>query len=163
MVVTALSQFIMADNVEALVFIGSGAFGLGNAGNNSIVGSDGADTLYAGAGDDRVIGRSGADELQGGAGADQFGYIGGETGLDRILDFQSGADKILLFGDYYDPTATVDFVNGTSATSANSTFLYNSGTGIVSFDADGTGAGAAVQIAQLNPGTIVAAGDFGFF
>jgi Ca2+-binding RTX toxin-like protein len=163
MVVTALSQFVLADNVEALVFTGGAAFGLGNAGNNSMVGSDGADTLYAGAGDDRVIGRSGADELQGGAGADQFGYVGGETGLDRILDFQSGADKILLFADYYDPTATVDFVNGTSAQSANSTFLYNSGTGIVSFDADGNGAGAAVQIAQLNPGTIVAAGDFGFF
>lgn len=163
MVITALSQFVLADNVEALVFTGNGALGLGNAANNSMVGSDGADRLYAGAGDDRVIGRSGADELQGGAGADQFGYLGGETGLDRILDFQSGADQILLSSAFYKPTGTVAFVNGSSATSANSTFLYDAATGIVSFDADGNGAGAAVQIAQLNPGTIVAAGDFGFF
>jgi serralysin len=163
MVITRLSQFVLPDNVEALVFAGNGAFGLGNGLNNSMVGSEEADTLYAGAGDDRVIGRSGADELQGGAGADQFGYVGGETGLDRILDFQSGVDQIILSSAFYHPTATVAFVNGTSATSANSTFLYDSSTGIVSFDADGNGAAAAVQIAQLNTGMILAASDFGFF
>jgi trimeric autotransporter adhesin len=164
MVLTALSQLIMAGNVEALVYTGAGSFfGLGNAGNNSIVGGSGADALYADSGADLLIGGSGADELHGGAGADQFRYLGGETGLDRILDFQSGADRILLSGAFYSPTGTVAFVNGSSATSASSAFLYDAGTGILSFDADGNGAGAAVQIAQLNMGMSLAAGDFGFF
>jgi Ca2+-binding RTX toxin-like protein len=166
LVFTALSQYIMPDNVETLVYTGSGAFlGIGSNTNNSIVGGVGADDLSGLGGDDFLVGNSGADQLQGGSGSDAFGYLGGETGLDRILDFQSGTDKILLSSAFYHPTGTVDFVSGAgaSAQTSNSTFLYDPSTGIVSFDADGNGAGAAVQLAQLNAGQIVAASDFGFF
>jgi hypothetical protein len=49
------------------------------------------------------------------------------------------------------------------ATGTNSTFLYNSNDGILSFDIDGTGAAAAVVLAQLNAGLTLAAGDFVFY
>jgi hypothetical protein len=52
---------------------------------------------------------------------------------------------------------------GAVALEAVSTFLYDPTTGIVSYDDDGNGAGAAVQIAQLNVGAPLAAGALIFF
>lgn len=162
---TELATFVLRDNVENLTYIGAASFiGVGAADGNVITGGIADDQLNGMAGDDILIGRSGADLLQGGAGADQFRYNGGETGLDRVLDFVSGQDKIVLSSTGFVRTATVDFVQSgaPAASSVNSTFLYNVNNGIVSYDADGTGAGAAVQIAQLNAGLTLAGGDFIF-
>ena len=41
--------------------------------------------------------------------------------------------------------------------------MYNANNGIVSYDDDGTGAGAAVQLVQLNAGLTLQASDFIFF
>jgi Ca2+-binding RTX toxin-like protein len=102
--------------------------------------------------------------LIGGNGADQFRYNGGETGYDRINDFVSGTDKIALSTTGFIHTATVDFVSSgaPAPTSTNSTFLYDGNTGILSYDADGTGAGAAVVLAQLNAGLSLTVSDFIF-
>ncbi len=64
----------------------------------------------------------------------------------------------------YVHTATVDFVStgGPVASTTQSTFMYDVNTGIVSYDEDGTGIGAAVQIAQLNTGLTLSASDFIF-
>lgn len=48
------------------------------------------------------------------------------------------------------------------AKSTNPTFLYDTNTGIVSYDDDGTGAHAAVQLAQLNLGLTLTVSDFVF-
>lgn len=163
---TTLSSHVLRVNVENLVFTGSGAFtGIGNDGGNSITGGSADDFLSGLDGDDTLIGGSGADLLLGGAGANIFLYEGGETGFDRILDFTSGEDTISLSGAFYTPTGTVDFVQGAApaATSANSTFLYDVNTGMVYYDDDGNGAGAAVAIAQLNAGLTLTAGDFIFY
>jgi Ca2+-binding RTX toxin-like protein len=163
---TAISQFTLRDDVEALIYTGSGSFlGVGGNTDNAITGGAGADQLNGMGGNDFITGGSGADLLQGGSGNDQFRYTGGETGLDRIIDFVSGSDKIALSTTGFVHTATVAFVSSGApvATTTNSTFLYNVNDGIVSYDADGTGAGAAVQIAQLNAGLTLAAGDFVFF
>ena len=48
------------------------------------------------------------------------------------------------------------------ATGAGPQFLYNSSTGIVSFDADGAGGAAAIAITQLNAGLTLAVSDLGF-
>ena len=103
--------------------------------------------------------------MLGGAGVDQYRYEGGETGFDRITDFVSGTDKIALRDAGFAQTATIAFAQSGApvATSANSTFLYNSQNGTLSFDADGTGAGAAVVLAQLNAGLTLTAGDFIFY
>jgi Ca2+-binding RTX toxin-like protein len=163
---TALLNYTLRDNVEILTFTGSGDFtGVGSVDNNVITAGAGADFLSGLDGNDVLIGGSGGDLMLGGNGADQFRYLGGETGLDRIIDFVSGSDKIALSGTGFVHTATVAFVSSGApvATTSNSTFLYNVNNGILSYDADGTGAGAAVQLAQLNAGLTLAAGDFIFF
>jgi serralysin len=161
---TNQASFVLRDNVENLTFTGTAAFtGIGAADANTITGGAADDFLSGLDGNDILIGGSGADIMLGGNGADQFRYVGGETGVDRILDFTSGSDKIALLSSFFTPTATVSFVQGAAATTANSTFLYDVATGIVSYDDDGNGAGAAVQIAQLNSGLTLAAGDFIFY
>jgi serralysin len=163
---TALSIYTLRDNVENLTYTGSGDFtGIGASDANRITGGSGADFLSGLDGNDILIGGSDADLLIGGNGTDQFRYTGGETGFDRITDFSSGNDKIALSSTGFVHTATVDFVSSGApvAMTANSTFLYDVNSGIVSYDADGTGAGAAVQIAQLNAGLTLAAADFIFF
>lgn len=163
-VITGLASFTLPDNVEQLVYSGSGNFaGVGNAGNNSITGNTEDDTLVGLGGDDFLLGGAGADLLIGGDGADTFFYVGDEgASYDRIIDFTSGTDQIRLFGGLFAHTATLEFVSGANAvaTSTNSTFLYDPNTGFLSYDADGTGAGAAIVLAQLNAGLTLALSDF---
>jgi len=164
-VFTSLASHTLSVNVESLAYTGFATFtGIGNAGNNSIAGGGLADFLSGLDGNDTLAGFGGADTMLGGDGNDRFYYNGYETGLDRILDFASGADKIVLSSTRFVHTATVDFIQSGApvATSTNSTFLYNVNNGIVSYDADGTGAGAAVQLAQLNAGLTLAWSDFIF-
>jgi serralysin len=163
---TALNTYTLRDNVENLVFTGVGGFaGAGSADANVMTGGASADSLSGLDGADILIGGAGADLLIGGNGADQFRYAGGETGYDRIIDFVAGTDKIALSGTGFVHTATIAFVSSGApvATTANSTFLYDVNTGIVSYDADGNGGGAAVQLAQLNTGLNLTVGDFVFY
>ncbi len=163
---TALASFTLRDNVESLVYTGTGAFtGIGSDGtDNSITGGAGDDFLSGLGGDDVLIGGSGADILLGGEGADQFRYNGGETGYDRILDFTVGVDTIALANSGFLHTLKIELIASGApvATSANSTFLYDVNSGILSYDADGNGAGAAVQLAQLNIGLALTVSDFVF-
>jgi Ca2+-binding RTX toxin-like protein len=87
----------------------------GNTLNNRLEGNAGNDRLYGRDGDDTFDSGPGADILDGGAGADTFIYdsitdsglttliaLGSlfirDYGVDRILNFQSGVDKIDLSG-----------------------------------------------------------------
>jgi serralysin len=163
---TTTTAFTLRQNVENLIFTGSGNFtGVGFSNNNMITGGAGSDFLSGVDGDDILIGRSGADELLGGLGADQFRYVGGEIGYDRIYDFSPGVDRIGLSSSGFARTTTIAFVSSATpvATSANSTFLYNTSNGILSYDADGNGGGAAVQLAQLNTGLTLTVSDFIFY
>ncbi len=160
-----VTSYTLTANVEDLAYFGTGDFtGIGNTGNNQLFGGTGADFLSGLDGNDFLDGNSGNDTLLGGAGNDTFFYFGGETGLDRILDFTSGSDRIGLSVGAFAQTGPLQLVqSGTPvATTANSTFLYNVNNGVLSYDADGTGAGAAVVLAQLNAGLTLAIGDFFF-
>ncbi|SDG35454.1 MULTISPECIES: hypothetical protein [unclassified Duganella] len=80
---TTLATHTLSANVEVLQYIGSGAFnGTGNELDNSIVGSNGNDTLNGGAGNDALYGNMGNDSLVGGAGADLFVPGRGNDTLD---------------------------------------------------------------------------------
>lgn len=163
---TALANYTLRTNVENLIYTGAAAFGgVGSADNNAITGGAGADSLIGLDGADILTGGSGADLLVGGNGADQFRYLGTEAGgFDRITDFQSGSDRIALSSTGFTRTATIEVVSGgaPAPTSTNSTFLYNGNSGLLSYDADGTGAGAAVILAQLNAGLALTVNDFVF-
>ena len=52
------------------------------------------------------------------------------------------------------------FVIGAAAADGSDRIIYNAGTGALFFDADGTGAGAAVQFGWLTPGLALSASDF---
>ncbi len=163
-VTTALSVFTLGTNVENLVYTGSGAFtGIGSSDGNTLTGGLLGDFLSGLDGNDTIIGGSGADTLLGGNGNDQFRYIGADM-VDTIVGFTSGQDKIALLASIFTQTGTVQFQQGAGAfaNTANSTFLYDSATGIVSYDADGNGAGAAIQLASIGAGLTLAAGDFIF-
>uniref|UniRef100_UPI001557FEE0 beta strand repeat-containing protein n=1 Tax=Pseudomonas tumuqii TaxID=2715755 RepID=UPI001557FEE0 len=59
----------------------------GGAGNDSLDGGAGNDTLDGGTGNDILIGGAGDDILLGGTGADTFTWNAGDTGHDKIADF----------------------------------------------------------------------------
>ena len=68
----------------------------GGTGNDVIVGGIGNDGLSGGDQNDVLIGAEGNDNLRGGLGRDRFTVQNAGHGIDRILDFQTGADFIDL-------------------------------------------------------------------
>ncbi|MEC7118783.1 MAG: hypothetical protein VXW65_02630, partial [Pseudomonadota bacterium] len=101
--VQASVSFILPDNVEDLVLLGSQALQgdgnasdnqiFGNEGNNKLFGHRGDDSLYGGDGDDVLLGGEGHDSLYGGAGDD---VIYGGDGQDSLL---GGSGDDTLYGD----------------------------------------------------------------
>ena len=82
----------------------------------------------------------------------------------RSGDFVAGTDKIGLddaiftaIGGTLNANA---FVIGTAAQDGDDRIIYNSATGALFYDADGSGGGAAVQFATLAGAPILTAGDF---
>jgi parallel beta-helix repeat protein len=86
------------DRAEGVENLFGSAFGdvlTGDTGANRLAGWRGNDLLVGGAGPDRMIGGAGADRLVGGTGADVF-VFGAFAGIDRVVDFQHGTDKVDL-------------------------------------------------------------------
>jgi Ca2+-binding RTX toxin-like protein len=139
----------------------------GNADNDAISGGDGGDTLRGGPGNDRQIGGLGGDVQLGGSGFDTFAFTATNEGNDRVDDWLAVDDQIEIdasaFGGGLAPfvgaTLAADrLILGTAptATQAFGQFLYNTTTGQLSWDVDGTGATAAVAIVRLlNSGVAV--------
>ena len=126
-----------------------------------VAGTAGLDTLTGQGGDDIVIGGAGNDTLTGGAGADAFRFTATTEGPDTITDFQTGIDRIEVVGTAFGglPVGALDpgrfALNATA--DADDRFVFNTTTRILSYDADGSGVGAAVSLAYLTVGTISAA------
>ena len=157
---TLLSKTLSA-NLENLAFIGSGNFtGTGNTLNNAITGGAGNDTLSGGAGN---------DGLTGGTGLDSFLFnqpLNALTNIDNILDFSVVDDTVLLSHLVFTALGPVgalpagEFFTGASAGDAGDRIIYNSSTGALSYNSDGTGAAAPVQFAHLTPGLALTNSDF---
>ena len=142
----------------------------GNDGANALLGGGGNafDALIAFGGNDRLDGGGGFDLLVGGTGQDSFVFASAlvPADADLIADF-SGADDTILLDNArmlaglatgaLNPNA---FVLGTAALDADDRILYNAATGRLYFDADGNGAGAAVQFATLLGNPALSASDF---
>ncbi|WP_198377683.1 hypothetical protein [Neoroseomonas rubea] len=164
--VVATIAFTLPVEVEELALGGTLAInGAGNALGNLVTGNAAANRLDGGGGDDTLAGGLGFDTLVGGAGADRFLFAGLGQGADRILDFSPVDDVIALaragFGNLL-PAGALDaarFSDTGGATIAGPQLVYTPATGILRWDADGTGAGAAANIAILMPGTALTAAD----
>lgn len=139
----------------------------GSVFNDIITGTAAANLLEVLAGDDRLDGMAGKDRLVGGAGGDTFAFTTalGASNVDTIADLVSGTDRIELKQSIFsalDPgaLAAAAFVQAAAATNAQQHIIYNSTTGVVSYDADGKGGSAAIAFARLTPGQALAASDF---
>lgn len=138
----------------------------GGAGNDELIGGGGSDTLEGGGGNDILNGGSGNDILTGGAGNDIFAFMNGlAANLDTITDYSVADDQFRLnsaaFGGLPVGTlAAAAFHIGTAAADASDRIIYNSATGALLFDADGNGAGAAVQFASISTGLAMTNAEF---
>lgn len=148
----------------------------GGDGNDVIRGGDGNDRIVGGAGNDVITGDTGNDVLSGGLGRDTlYGGAGNDTfvfnhaatpaNLQTVKDFTVGQDSFLLesklFGNILGSSVSAsEFTTGTHATTASQHLIYNSSTGALYFDADGSGSKAQSQIAQLGTNLNLSSHDF---
>ncbi|MGL6208968.1 MAG: calcium-binding protein, partial [Paracoccaceae bacterium] len=138
----------------------------GGSGADTLVGNTVANTIVGGQGADRIDGRGERDILTGGTGADAFVFstATGSDNRDTITDFEAGVDKIELsssiFGAIGATLEADEFRLFTGPRDANDYITYDQSRGFIFYDADGSGAGAAVVIAQVTAGTTVVFSDF---
>lgn len=134
--------------------------------SNTLTGTSGNDSINGNGGNDRIFGKAGADVLTGGSGDDKFVFDTKLDGtIDRITDFDPSDDYIYLdnaiftklgsgsmsspnrlSGGYFEEGA------GVKADDSTDYITYDTASGVMSYDADGDGAGAPIPFAQLAPG-----------
>lgn len=132
---------------------------MGQAANDTLSGGGGADVLFGAAGNDRLNGGDGNDTLNGGAGNDTL--IGGsgrdsfkfnsertfqaaDLGIDRIIDFVRGTDKIVLDRTTFGAITTEQIaIVSTDTAAGNSTrsIVYSRGSGKLFFNRNGSASG----------------------
>ncbi|MFN7514095.1 Calx-beta domain-containing protein, partial [Microcystis sp.] len=160
--------YTLGNNLENLTLTGTANInGTGNTLNNVITGNSGNNILNGSDGNDTLIGGTGNDTITGGAGSDRFTFNNRNEGIDTITDFLSSqGDKIALsaagFGSGLAAGVAItaaQFVLGTTALNASNRFIYNTITGRLFFDGDGTGTLAAIQIATLSSKPTLTASD----
>ena len=160
-------ETIIGSSVGGDVLAGGSAVDIitaSSAGNSTLIGGAGNDSISAGSGGDTIVGGTGADQLTAGSGVTVFWYNSTGEGGDTISGFVADRDQVAVYGANFGglssgSLSSANFVAGTTATAAAAQFLYDSATQTLSFDADGTGAGAAVTIATLSGTTSLSATD----
>ncbi|NGZ06870.1 MAG: hypothetical protein G8237_10995 [Magnetococcales bacterium] len=168
----------LAANVENLTLTGTSAINatgnsLGNtlignsaanklygySGNDTLKGGSGHDTLSGGTGADVLVGGKGEDVVTGGDGADQFKFFYSSEGGDTITDFQiTQGDQLLFVSRNFGNLAPgkldesrLAFNSTGRASNTTQRFVFNTATGMLKYDADGSGSEASsVVIATLN-------------
>jgi Ca2+-binding RTX toxin-like protein len=154
---------------------------LGNTGNNILIGGLSNDSLSGGSGNDTLYGGAGNDTLTGGAGNDVFVFDtlpNQTTNRDLITDFVSrgpgatannAADYLLFSKSIFQyvnenpgsgsqvTIASTELRSGANIVTAQTTsqhFIYNTITGILYYDQDGsTATYSPIQIALLGAAT----------
>jgi Ca2+-binding RTX toxin-like protein len=144
----------------------------GNGLANILSAGIGNDTLNGSAGNDALYGSAGNDRLTGGTGADTFVFTTalGAGNVDRITDFSVVDDTIQLENAVFTGlangvlTAAAFVANVTGlAADALDRVIYETDTGKLFFDADGSGAGARVHFAALTANLTLTNADFFVF
>jgi Ca2+-binding RTX toxin-like protein len=136
----------------------------------SVPGTAGSDVLNGGNGSDLLDGGLAADTLTGGNGADSFRFSTtlGSGNVDRITDFKVVDDTILLdaaifaaaggvgalaLGAFHKSAAGV-------AHDADDRIIYDTDSGNLYYDADGTDAIGAIRFARLSTNLNLSSADF---
>jgi Ca2+-binding RTX toxin-like protein len=122
-------------------------------------------------GNDTLSGMGGNDTLVGGTGSDSFVFASfGAGNVGLVSDFVSGTDKAAFDNSVFTALgADGNFTAGdarfaagagfTSGHDASDRIVYNTSTGQLFYDADGSGAGAAQLVATFQGNPAIAATD----
>ncbi|WP_018095958.1 calcium-binding protein [Sinorhizobium meliloti] len=133
----------------------------GGTGNDSLSGDANANLLSGGGGSDTLFGGAGADIFQ-------FDFALGAGNVDTVVDFTAG-DRLFLSKSVFTTLsggtlAATQFYAAAGATDAqnvNQKIIYDTTSGALYYDADGSLSGhAAVQFAVLSTQPGLTAGDF---
>jgi len=173
---TSVSYSLSANaEIESLIATGKSAIKLsgsntanaitGNAGSNVLSGFGGNDTLSGGTGSgrDQLYGGLGNDRLTGGKGRDAFLFdtaLDKRQNVDTVTDFRPVDDSLYLENAIFrklgkgSPSKPVKlkesaFHIGSKAHDSSDRIIYNKKTGALSYDADGSGKKAAIELATF--------------
>src|SRR5262249_44168614 len=171
-VLASVSYSAVGQDIEQIVLTGSADIdAAGQELDNIITGNAGANHISGGLGDDRLDGKGGADVLTGGPGHDVFAFssaLGGGN-VDTVQDFHTAQDWFELDNavftglseGFLSASAFKDLGLHDATVDSSDRILYDSDTGDLFFDADGSGNGfAAILFANVGRHTALSAGDF---
>ncbi len=133
----------------------------GGLGNDTLTGGAGRDVLFGGAGNDLLYGGAGADVLTGGLGSDAFIFntrpLGtGLAEMDIVQDY-TRADLVVFDNDAFAGLGATGWlaahmfkvVGFGGVVDADDRLVYNGRTGVLTYDANGSGTGGQVAIADF--------------
>ncbi|MGO4572869.1 beta strand repeat-containing protein [Microvirga sp. 2TAF3] len=163
----SVENLIGADGTSKLALTGNTLNNMirGNAGDNALKGLAGKDILYGGLG---------KDTLYGGKHKDAFAFDTklGKKNIDKIADFSVKDDSIWLDNAIFKKLGKKGtaikpakmnknfFVNGDKAHDKDDYVIYDNKKGVLYYDADGSGGGAAIKFATIKKGLKMTAADF---
>lgn len=156
-------------NGFASIILGSvdtGVDVIGAKGGNFIVATVDNDVITTGAGADTIITQGGLDTIK-------FLKVATGNVLDTINDFTAGSDKldfaklglgasgsVFTAGEALNAGRFVPSANGVIVGNEDfAVFVYNTTTGVLSYDADGGSDGAAIEIVTLTGAPAITAAD----
>lgn len=143
--------------------------------SDTLTGTAGVDHISGSNGGDKIFGKGGNDVLTGGSDWDKFVFDTalGAGNVDTITDFDTRYDYIYLDNAIFTKLgagslSTPDRISsswfesgaGVKADDSNDYILHDKTTGIVSYDADGNGSGAAIPFLHITPGAVISYADF---
>jgi Ca2+-binding RTX toxin-like protein len=143
----------------------------GSAYNDLVYGNSANNVINGDAGNDIIKGYAGNDTLTGSAGKDTFVFntaLNASTNTDTITDFSVVDDVIQLDNAFFTTLTTLGTL-ATAAFRANTTglaadssdrIIYETDTGELYYDANGSASGGSVLFAKLGIGLGITAGDF---
>jgi Ca2+-binding RTX toxin-like protein len=150
------------------------------AGNDSIKGGNGNDRLHGEEDHDLLAGQLGNDFLSGGKGKDTFVFdtrlaktnqSNKSYNFDKVADFNVKDDTFHLDNAVFKKLGKgteakpgqinkAYFQVGERADDRNDFIMFNKKTGVLSYDADGSGNGQAIEFAQIKKGLAITYKDF---
>lgn len=159
---------------ETVTKTSSGTVIEGTSDQDVLIGTSGNDIINGKAKGDFIYGKGGNDTLTGGTSWDKFVFDTALDGtVDTITDFKPGADTIWLDTTIFTKLGSATsggrdldsgyLVTGTAAKDANDYIIYDKASGKLSYDADGSGSGAAKVFAKVTPGLDLSSSDFTVF
>jgi uncharacterized delta-60 repeat protein len=144
----------------------------GGSGNDKLFGQNGGDKLYGGNGNDVLYGGNGNDTLDGGLGHDTFVFDSAviAANSDTISGFNAtgtgaDSDSIYLALSIYGSLTAGNFrANLTgNAEFAADRIIYETDTGAIYYDSNGSSAGGSTLFATITPGTLTGTLDWSDF